>query len=621
MALEGEASVKGGRRQAGGPLGGLQVRANALRRWRWNRAGRLLSAPVRCRREQWYLARGFPRGQGPDGAVDLLLQFLHDDETIGRRRVPLSRLTDAADGAALLGWVQAPASATHLQVCFPGPGAAPLDRLMLHPVADCDAVGHPLANVPRWSAYQPPFPIRRVVLPEPLAPLAAHLPGCDLEPIAPPRSLRDLAARAAGAACVIDPGWVRRLGLTLADLERIAAASWVIVDLGTFAGLVDRCGAAQTRVATLRAEHEIMAARVAFADVPTRGLALQDVVPYATVTADAQFQTRVLRATGTWKRYAAGAAFHTLLASQTPWEDKCGDVLSALRRIDRGALLITDLPWLVAGCCGPLLAPRLARHLLRMHLAGALSDGAQYWCPSADCTALVRDIADMPQWFPPLRAVRWSAAGGVARLGIALPATDGRGRGQALLICTGRIDQRDSHDGMPAEPMVIFMKWLAREARQRTAWAERFLAGRTVIWQFDSAEGLKYALHYESAAGVVPERPARTLILRPGRQKNADAGPPSASPLEVMQLPDSVGVLGDASVEYQAELTRRLSRWIEQAAAQRAAGPRRRSGSGAHCAGAGDRSGSRCSRRRARHGGDGGQPADVSSLGARLAPR
>jgi len=289
------------------------------------------------------------------------------------------------------------------------------------------------------------------------------------------------------------------LALELTDLERVAAGSWLIVDLETFSMLLNRaasaCGrtgsaaAARTKTITYSAEHEIMSARVAYADVPTRGFALEDVIPYASLAGEAVFRTRVLLASKGWKRYAADTDFATLLASETPWEAKCGDVLSAARPIDHGKLIVTDLPWLVAGQHGRLLAPHLAEHLLRMHLAGPVADSLQYWNRWDDCRVIVRDMGDMPRWYPPLRAVRWvSERPGIARLGVTLPSTTGRGCCRHLMICTGRIDQRSSHDGVPPEPMTIFMKCLVREVRERTRWAARFLRD-TAGEDADSAKG------------------------------------------------------------------------------------------------------------------------------------
>jgi hypothetical protein len=563
--------------QSSGPQGGLQLQANVVRRWRWGPGGELLSAPVRCKREQWYLARGFPADGIAQGDAELLLSFVRGDQTVSEQRVTLSAVAEAKRGEALLGWVQAPEEATHLQVHLPDAAdARRFGRLLLHPIAERDPKCHPLANVPRWSSYRPAFPIERVVLPESLEMLASQLKGVEIELMSSPRSLRKLAAKAIGAACVIDGRWVRELGLELSNIERVAAGSWIIVDLETFARLIDRApssdervgraGAVRAKTAIYTSEHEIMSARVEYADVPTRGFALQDIFPYATLVGETAFRTRVLLASKTWKRYADQTGFATLLASETPWENRCGDVLSAARPIDQGELIVTDLPWLVAGQHGRLLAPRLAKHLLRMHLGGPLADYVQYWNHWDDCRVMVRDIGDLPRRYPPLRAVRWaSRERGVARLGISLPGEAAAERCRHLMICTGRIDQRAVHDGAPPEPLAIFMKWLAREARERTRWAARFLDGTTVTWQFDTAEGLKYALHYDSAATVATDTPTGTLILR-----TADGSPhapiahSSGTSAQVIALPACTGVLGDGSLGYQADLTTRLRRWIEQ---------------------------------------------------------
>lgn len=550
------------------PRGGLQVRSNTVRRWRWTVAEGLLSAPVRCKREQWYLTCGFPTDSGRGPTADLLLRFLRERVVVSERRVELAAVAEAGDAEALLGWVQAPEGATHLQVRLLEPsGLRRFKRLVLHPVADRDPKCHPLANVPRWSRHRPAFPIERVVLPSSLEALVDKLHGFHSELSAPPRSLHKLAAEALGAAWVIDGSAVRAQRMQLSDLERIAAGSWVIVDLETFSTLVNRTGRAPTNVVTHTAEHEIMSARVEYGDVPTRGFALQDVIPYATLVDQTRFQTRVLRASRAWKQYAGQTGFATLLASETPWEKKCGDVLSAARPVGQGKLIVTDLPWLVAGRHGRLLAPRVAEHLLRMHLGGPISDAAQYWNRWDDCGALVRDVADLPRRYPPLRAVRWASANReVARLGIVLPAVATPSPGCHLMLCTGRIDQRGIHDGIPPEPMVIFMKWLAREVRERARWATRCLGDTTVIWQFDTADGLKYAAHYESASGVADETPVRTLIVR------TDAAGPSRVPTrpgdvphDVLTLPADVGVFGDSSLAYQANLTRHLRTWIERA--------------------------------------------------------
>jgi hypothetical protein len=566
--VKGEALGQRDAQQTGGPRGGLQLQAKVVRRWRWSPAGELHSAPVRCKREQWYLACGFPLDRAAAVRAGLQLTFLRAGKPVAKRLVELSAVAEAEPGEVLLGWVQAPAAATHLQVCLPEPSSAErFEQLVLHPIAERDPKCNPLANVPRWSSYRPPFPLERIVLPASLEKLEDQLVGAEVELLAAPHSLRKLAAKVVGAACVIDPAWVRALRLGLSDLERVASGSWMIVDLDTFATLVNRGGAACAKVVTHTAEYGIMSARVEYADVPTRGFALQDVFPYATFTSPTTFCTRVLRASAAWNRYADETGFATLLASETPWEKKCGDVLSAARPIEQGELIVTDLPWLVIGRHGRLLAPRLAEHLLRMHLGGPLADHVQYWNRWDDGRVVVRDLGDLPRHYPPLRAVRWASdEWGVARLGITLPAGDSTGGCRHLMFCTGRVDQLSSHDGVPPEPMAIFMKWLVREAREQTRWAQRHLRGTTVTWQFDSADGLKYALHFDSAAGTSSDQPARTLVLRTDAHPTQ---PPTVlksggGSVDVMVLPAGAGVLGDRSLEYQADLSSGLRRWIEQ---------------------------------------------------------
>ncbi len=566
-----------------GPAGGVQFQANAVRRWRWDARGDLLSAPVRCKREQWYLAHGVVDAGPVPETADVILQFLRDGTALTRERVRLCALDPTAGQPVLLGWVLTPEDATHFELRLPEGGPARrLAGLVLHPVAERDPKCHPLASVPRWSTYAPPLTIERVVLPAALEPLADKLGALRVETIEKPRTVRRLLARAAGGACVIDPAWVREPGLKLEDVERLAARCCVLVDLGSFATLVREAGAVPARCVTYSTRHEIMSARVEYADAATRGFAMQDVFPLTNLTEAGAFQTRVLKATGAWKRYADRTGLASLLSSETPWENKCGDVLCAARPIGRGELLVTDLPWLVAGRRGPLLAPHLAEHLLRMHLGQPLADWVQYWNHWQHCDVLVRDVSEMPRRHPPLRAVRWrDGHDGTARLGIALASGVAAGTSpaaQTLFIRTGRIDALDPHDGAPPEPLVIFMKNLAREVREQTRWARRYLHNTTVIWQFDTADGLRYALAYDSAAGLGPAHPARTLRLRAAHSAsegpcwklrrstgNTRPGAPATRPHEVhATVPASAGIFGDRSLEYQAALTLLLRRWIER---------------------------------------------------------
>jgi hypothetical protein len=554
------------KQQPTGPQGGLQAHVGALRRWRWDGDRRLLSEPVRCKREQWYLARGRLARTATARDASLHAVFLRADQPVSERSIRFDAIAEADPCRELLGWVQAPEDATHLQLCLPDTNCAGLfDEVVFHPVAERDPKCHPAANVPRWRTYRPPFPIERVVLPDALEPLAAVLAPTKVERLASPRSARQLADRLRGAAGVLDPDWVRRLRLTLADVERLAAQSWLIIDLQTLAALVNRAGAATTRVVAHTAPHDIMSARVEYADVATRGFALQDVVPFSTLDAAGDFRMRVLAAGRSWKRYAENTAFATLLASETPWESKCGDVVSAARPFERGELLATDLPWLVAGQHGRLLAPRLARHSLRMHLGGQIEDYVQYWNRWDEDQVIVRDIADLHRRCPLLRPVRWASSDpALAHLGVTLPPTDAHRCDHHLIIRTGRIDNRTPHDGLSSEPMIIFMKWLAREAAERTDWAARHLTRLRVTWQFDSAAGLRYVVNYASAAGIGNGGRETVVRVRPPRAAEPPAPDArnSGAPAELI-LAEDVGVFGDGSLAFQSELAGRLRGLIE----------------------------------------------------------
>lgn len=549
-----------------GPAGGVQAHERTVRRWRWGAAGDLFSSPVRCKQNQWYLARGYPMEGFTDACAELRMNFLRGEEPLLRRCLHLERFADGAAAEPLLAWVLAPEGATHLQIELPGGGgAACLKQVILHPVSERDPKCHPLAAVPRWSAYRPPFPVERVVLPASLRQLAGLFSGQEVEIVERPRSVRELAARAIGAACVVAPEWVRDLDLKLSDVEQIAAAAWLLLDIETFAELLKRSGRLSPRIVTHTSEHEIMSGRIEYADVPTRGFALEDVVPYATLVDETKFRTRVLRVDKAWKQYARETGFALLLASETPWVDRGGDLLSGARSIDCGMLVVTDLPWLLAGRWGRPAAPRLAEHLLRMHVGGPLDDGVQYWTRWNETPVVVRDVGELPRRYPPLRTLRWApTAEGVERLGLSLPAMKKSGAIRHLMICSGRIDQAGPHDGLPPEPFEIFMKWLVRERRERTAWAEKHLADTTVTWQFDTAEGLKYACLYGSATEVAMPKPCNMLYVQSNARMCAGvAAEKTGKSATVWRLPAGAGIFGDRSHEYQADLTRRLRGRIE----------------------------------------------------------
>ncbi len=543
-----------------GPPGGICSDGRLLRAWRWHAAGGgLISHPIRCRRDAWYLASLELDPQAPSPSGLTLTFFDGDAQPVQTRALWLHPA--GPDAGRRLAWVAPPPRARHVRLELPAALAA-ARAVHLHDVAERDPKCHPLAAVPRWTTYRPPFPLTRLVLPESLSAVAPLLPWLTVDLLDRPESNAALAARTRHAAVIIDPAWTVDPGLDLADLERLAAQAWVVTDLETLARLVAAAGHVATRVMTHAAPLGMMSARVEYADVPTRGLALQDVVPYATRDDCGRFRTRVLRADRAWRRYAGDCGLATLLSSETPWARHHGDVLSAARPVGGGELLVTDLPWLVAGTHGPLVAPHIATHLLQMHLGGPLDDALQYWTRWDEMAVVVRDIADLARRFEPLRPVRWPApAADLAHLGLALE-MPGSTPTAAVVLQTGRMDNVGLHDGLPPEPGMILMKMLAREARERTPWAVRYLTGTLVLWQFNTAAGLKYATGYASAPPL-PERVQRVEV----RLRREGVGETSSKPGAMRFTLRDEGFCGDRSLEFQAELTGRFRRVIESVGA------------------------------------------------------
>jgi hypothetical protein len=494
----------------------------------------------------------------------VLVLFLRDEDPIALRCLRL--VPPVADGSIreLVGWLQTPDDATHLVLMLPDAGVTgDVEQIVFHDVSERDPKCHPLANVPRWDTHRPPFPIERVYLPESLAQLGELIEFADVQVLPRPASRRELSRTIEHAACVLDPTWVPRLKLKLADVERLAAASWLIVDLDTIVRLLRDADAAKSKLVTHEAPNGLMSARVEYSDVPTRGFALQDVLPYSVVDNSGGFRMRALRAGSGWRRYADRVGFATLLSSETPWTQKHGDVLSAMRAVGKGELIVTDLPWLVAGRLGRLAAPKIATHLLRMHVGEPLADHLQYWNRWEDGTVVVRDISDLARRYTPLRPVRWaSPESGVAHLGMSIMPAVGTIK-RHVMIRTGRIDTVDVHDGIPPEPMVIFMKWLAREVRENTVWARRHMAGQALTWQFDTHAGLKYSSNYLSAQ-VVMGHPVEVVDVRMGRGPVAS----DAAGNELIIMGEDEGLFGDSSLEFQADLAGRLLAVLERDAEQ-----------------------------------------------------
>jgi len=109
------------------------------------------------------------------------------------------------------------------------------------------------------------------------------------------------------------------------------------------------------------------------------------------------------------------------------------------------------------------------------------------------------------------------------------------------------------------------MKWLAREAAERTAWAARYLTRLRVTWQFDSAAGLRYVVSYASAAeiGTAGRETVVCLSTRSAAEPAATDARIADAPAELI-LAEDVGVFGDGSLAFQSELTGRLRELIER---------------------------------------------------------
>lgn len=553
-----------------GPRGGVRVNERTVRQWHWSARGRLLSRPVRCRREEWYLARArLAEGRVRERA-SVLVRFLRGTQVVSQRCLRLVRPTGDPRADELLGWIETHEQATHLQLVLPDTVLMrDLEQLVLHNVSERDPKCHPLANVPRWETYRPPFPIQRVVLPASLGRLAMHVERSEVEVLDSSISRRGLSRAAQGAACVIDPRWVRALDLTLRDVERMAAGSWVIVDLDTMARLVRAAKVAEAGTTAHQSRHGLMSARVEYGDVPTRGFALQDVLPYGCFDDTGGFTVRALLSNRGWRRYADAVGFATLLSCETPWPQKQGDVLSAVRAVAGGELIATDLPWLVAGRHGRLVAPLVAVRLLQAHLGEAVADHVQYWNRWENGDVVVRDISDLARRYEPLLAVRWaSERADVAHLGLCI-APPGMPAARHVLFRTGRSDSVGVHDGVPPEPMMIFMKWLAREARERTPWARRHLGDTIVTWQFDTHDGLKYAANFDSAGPIMECRP-EIVHLRMGRAAHEPLLAALEGGGEVVALGGDEGLFGDRSLCFQDDLVARLRAVLERGCQQEA---------------------------------------------------
>ncbi|GMU81227.1 MAG: hypothetical protein AMXMBFR47_10980 [Planctomycetota bacterium] len=541
--------------------GGIRLSPRLCRRWQPDPRQAGVSQPVRCAGDQWYCLHG---SAAVVDSVHVIVEFLDAARALVQRAVQLEPVTDRAN---VFGWVQSPPDAKSVRIRLVNPAPPPVESLEFHAIAERDPKCHPFANLPRPTLYKPPFPLDRIVLPPTLESLRDGLPGVEITK--PPKSLRDLAARAVGAAIVLDPEWIRSLHLSMADLERVIPLCYMIVDLESLAGLLSAAGV-RTRCLTRADDHAPISARVEYADVATRGFALLDVFPYGWYSPPHRFSARVLEATRDWKRYADETGFAMLLSSQTQSEARCNDVIAASRPLGNGELVATDLPWLAAGLHGPLAAPDLTRVLLASLFARPVDDWAQYWNRWDDIRIVVRDIADLARRFSPLRPVRWASPDrSRVVLGLALEprphAANGDGKPRRhILLKTGRIDNLEPHTGLPAEPMMIVMKMLAREVREDTAWARRHLEGVAVTWQFETAGGQRYATLFDAPTGAIAAPPTdvyRLGVVAPSTSDLAQPAPAGDDEYD-LTLPASAGFLGDRAHAWQERLNSAIRRWI-----------------------------------------------------------
>jgi hypothetical protein len=131
-----------------------------------------------------------------------------------------------------------------------------------------------------------------------------------------------------------------------------------------------------------------------------------------------------------------------------------------------------------------------------------------------------------------------------------------------LLIQTGRIDDRALHDGVPPEPMMIWLKFLAREAREQTAWARQHLCNQAVTWQFDTAVGLKYVAQFLAAPAF--ETPPCGVRLRCAASDGVV--PPAHAVRQAIVLREDEGIFGDGAFRVLRALAAQVGRVMETAA-------------------------------------------------------
>ncbi|MCH7870304.1 MAG: hypothetical protein IID33_01260 [Planctomycetes bacterium] len=549
------------RRPPAPPGGGVVASPRLVRGFRWQTDGELVCAPLRCRKEQWYFMRCRPRPDARIGCTEIHVCFQSAGEPIGKRRILLQPIAGDGPVTDLYGWFETPEDATHFSLRIAaGESTGLFDHIGVFPTNERAAISHPAANIPLRS-YRPPDTARRVWLPSSLESIAGDLAGQEIEIKSIPRSSKALIGLVRGSTWVLDPKWVSRLRLGWDDLERAASVSCMIVDLDTVATLLARDRSLKIAVKRRKSDRELPCAKVVYADATTRGFALHDVIPYATIEPDGGFATRTMNGDRTWREYADQSGFAPLLSYAQSANDDRPDLLSAAMPVGSGELIASDLPWLVAGMHGPLVAPRLARHLLRMHLGGPFEDHLQYWAPTREPHVLLREIAEMQRHFPALRPLRWSTGDeGIMHLGLSLENGAVNGSSRHVVIQTGRIDHHPGATSLPAEAMMCFMKHLAAEARDATDWSRRNLAGLNVTWQFDSAADRQFRHVFASAQAVHTAAHTAPRVVCLVDEELGRVPESMIDGAKLLRIDVRHGVLGDGSIEYQRVLSRLLFR-------------------------------------------------------------
>lgn len=530
------------------PQGGMIGPRGRVRRWRWSDDGSVCSVPVRCGGDQSYLVRASTRNGEP---CELVCHFLLRSGESAWQRVGIGAGDGCHDGR--LACVTTPDHCTHLSIAVPREMAGALASVQFWKADEPPTESHPLANVPRWSEYARPIVPRRVIVPAGLECIGEHVRGPAVE--VDPRSAARVAAWR-GCAVVLGAEEVRRLAMGWAGLRRRAAGSIVLVSLdalgallarGMFAGGVEGETAAENtagggcatsagggcatsggdcatttavdgRVRRRRAR-EVRSCVVEYAGWATRGFALQDAVPCCAAGGGGRFVASAWSGGRGWRRFAEEQGIIRLLSLRPDGSSRAAVSLAC--PLESGAIIASDLPWLLARGLGePVAAGNIGR-MVNAHLGGEVAEETQYWSVSESVTRVVRDVAELCRRYEPLRAIRWATtADEPLALGVTLGMgadTTGRtvlrgkaGAGGHVVLRTGRIDLPSELGGVPAEAMMIVMKQLARRVRDGTIGWRRV---QRVTWQFEAAAGQLHAHLYASAEGVGVDAGARVISV------------------------------------------------------------------------------------------------------------